>query len=450
MGNYGLKKISAYLKRYGFTKLFRKAVERHSNKSDYNNSRIDEIATEAALFEQRNTHFEYEPLISIVLPAYNTPEKSLAQTLTSVKEQSYPKWELCIADGGDIPVQETVYKVLGNDSRVKYKKLRENKGISGNSNAGIAMAEGGYIAFLDHDDILEPDALYEAVQKINCKADIVYTDEDKVDEELNNYFRPFRKPDYNKTLFLSNNYICHFCIIRKELVDRAGGFHSKYDGAQDYDLFLRCIEQTDRIEHVCKILYHWRISNSSTSDNPFNKEYAFDAGRRALEDYLSRNGLSGMAYVKELEDPGYFRIAYKGGRVKDDGYELILSDNAECTVECKELLLQTAALTGADIVVPKIIYKKRYYYNGIARRGEDFTQSLKGRPHWYRGRFNLGITDMDVNRAPACGILARKELADRIRSVSGGWISNIDGEFKGLKMVYAPEAVITLKGKLNE
>lgn len=449
MGTYGLKKVSAYLKRYGFVKLLRKAMERRSNKSDYNDSRIDEIATEAELFWQGQQHFEMEPVISIIMPAFNTPKKSLIQTLTSVKIQSYSKWELCIADGGNQRVEDIVKEVFSDDSRIKYKALNENKGISGNSNAGIEMASGEYIALLDHDDILEPDVLFEVVKKINDGAEMIYTDEDKVNEELSNYFRPFRKPDYNKTLFLSNNYICHFCVIKKSIIDKIGGFKSEYDGAQDYDLFLRCTEETDKIEHVCKILYHWRISNSSTSDNPFNKEYAFDAGKRAIEDYLKRNGLGNMAYVKALEDPGYFRVVYKG-EINNQEYEFICPNNIEPEGAFVELLIKTALLTKADIVVPKIIYKGKYYYNGIAKRGAEFTQNLKGKPHWYRGKFNMGITDMDVNIAPNTFILVKKELSSRVRAVSDSCISNLEGEFKGLRMTYAPEAVITLRGAINE
>lgn len=450
MGTYGLKKVSAYLKRYGFKKLFRKAMERYSNKSDYDNLRLNEVATEAELFRQGQQRFVIEPVISIIMPAFNTPEESLVQTLTSVQKQSYTKWELCIADGGEHLVEDIVKKVFGNDLRIKYKALQENKGISGNSNAGIELAEGEYIAFLDHDDILEPDVLYEVVQKINCGAEMIYTDEDKVNEELTNYFRPFRKPDFNKTLFLSNNYICHFCVIKKSIIDKIGGFRSEYDGAQDYDLFLRCIEQTDRIEHVCKILYHWRISDSSTSDNPFNKEYAFDAGRRALEAYLVRNGLSDIAYVKSLEDPGYFRIVYKDKITISEEYEFISSNNTKADNEQKENLIKTALITNADIVVPKIIHNGKYFYNGIAKRGDDFTQSLKGKPYWYRGKFNMGITDMDVNVVPNTCILVKKELALKVKTVSDSCINNLKGEFLGLKMVYAPETVITLKGKINE
>ena len=449
MGAYGFRKVSAYLKHYGVVKLFRKAMERRSNKSNYNIERIDELATKEELLWQKEQHFDFEPVISIIMPAFNTPKKSLIQTLTSVKEQSYSKWELCIADGGNIPVKDIVLDVFGDDARVKYKKLDKNMGISGNSNAGIAMAEGDFIALLDHDDILEPNVLYEVVVKINDGAEMVYTDEDKVNEELTDYFRPFRKPDYNKALFLSNNYICHFCAIKKSIIDKIGGFKSEYDGAQDYDLFLRCSEETDKISHVAKILYHWRISTSSTSDNPFNKEYAFGAGKKALEDYLVRNGFGDKAVVQSMEDPGYFRIVYTGELDNQSEYEFI-QGATEISNEQKEALIKRAIISGSDIVVPKILYNKRYFYNGIAKRGDEFTQCLKGKPHWYRGGFNMGITNMDINRAPVFGILVKRELVSKIKAVSGSYISNMDGEFAGLKMVYAPEVVITLKGKINE
>ena len=449
MGTYGINKISAYLKHYGVIKLFRKVLERKSNKSDYNTERIKELATKEELELQRKTHFDYEPVISIIVPAFNTPKESFIQTLNSVKEQSYTKWELCIADGGNVPVKEIVCQVFGEDSRIKYKKLEQNMGISGNSNAGVAMAKGDFIAFLDHDDILEPNVLFEVVSKINEGAEMVYTDEDKVNEELTDYFRPFRKPDYNEALFLSNNYICHFCAIKKSIVDKIGGFKSEYDGAQDYDLFLRCTEETDKIQHVSKILYHWRISTSSTSDNPFNKEYAFGAGKKALEDYLDRNGLSDKADVEAMEDPGYFRIVYTGALENESEYEFI-QGNTEVTREQKEALIRRAVISGSDIVAPKILYHKKYFYNGIAKRGDEFTQSLKDKPHWYRGRFNMGITNMNINEAPSFGILVKKELVDRIKAVSDMYINNLEGDFAGLKMVYAPEVVITLKGKINE
>lgn len=458
MKAYKLQKVSSYLKHYGIKKLIRKVMERKADKFDYNNERLNEIIDEKEISIQKQVSFDYEPVISIIMPAFNTPDKSLIQTLTSVKSQTYEKWELCIADGGNIPVKETVEKIFLQDNRIKYKKLEKNMGISGNSNEALALATGDYIAFLDHDDILEPDALFEVVKVISEeKADMVYTDEDKVSEDLDNYFRPYRKPDFNKSLILSNNYICHFCAISKEIINATGGFRHEFDGAQDYDLFLRCIEKANKIEHVCKVLYHWRVSTESTSDNPFNKEYAFLAGKRAIEDYLSRNGLSKVAIVKELEDPGYFRIEYTGEinhNIKvipfdkiceeDDNnmadYYLILNDNMQISADWKKQLVGTLLLANADIAVPKQIKKSRYVYNGIAKRGKGYTQSLKGKPVWYRGKFNIGITNLDVNTAPTSGILVNAKSLKYLLTFTEGNIKD-----SKLKIVYAPNTVLRIK-----
>lgn len=192
------------------------------------------------------------------MPVYNVEHEAFKTTLESVLAQTYGNWELCVADGGENKVDAVIDEVMGDDARIRYVSLEANLGISGNSNQALDVASGEYVAFLDHDDILEPDALYEAANRIvNYGADMVYTDEDKVSPDLKRYFKPYRKPDYNKTLLLSNNYICHFCVINRKIVTEAGGFRSEYDGAQDYDLFLRCVDKCKVIEHVDKILYHW-------------------------------------------------------------------------------------------------------------------------------------------------------------------------------------------------
>lgn len=273
---------------------------------------------------------------------------------------------------------------------------------------------------MDHDDILTSDALFMIVSKLNEGYDIVYTDEDKTDENLNRYFSVYRKPDFNLNLLLSNNYMCHFTVISKKIISEAGNFRSEYDGAQDYDLFLRCIEKTDRIGHVNKVLYHWRTVGGSTSGNPFNKEYAFDAGKRALQDYILRNNIKGVK-VAQMEDPGYYRIrcGRKGklslsmvvdGTITNDGsdYYLVLDENMKISSSDIDKMLKRAYFTGADIVVPKIIRNGRYEYNGRAYTGNGYTPSLKGKREWYKGQSNLGILNMDVNIVPVKGILIRK------------------------------------------
>ena len=445
-------KTKSYLKRYGALNLIRKVMEKASRGFDISEEFVCENLTDEELLKQRNYKFLYSPVISIVMPVYNPDDR---QTLNSIKNQSYENWQLCIGDAGKNKKNKILEEVFGNDDRVKYLDIPVNYGISGNSNKALELATGEYIGLMDHDDILTSDALFMIVSKLNEGYDIVYTDEDKTDENLNRYFSVYRKPDFNLNLFLSNNYMCHFTVISKKIISEAGNFRSEYDGAQDYDLFLRCIEKTDRIGHVNKVLYHWRTVGGSTSGNPFNKEYAFDAGKRALQDYILRNNIKGVK-VAQMEDPGYYRIrcGRKGklslsmvvdGTITNDGsdYYLVLDENMKISSSDIDKMLKRAYFTGADIVVPKIIRNGRYEYNGRAYTGNGYTPSLKGKREWYKGQSNLGILNMDVNIVPAKGILIRKKLYDKYINHKGRYICNLKGSFKGVKMVYAPESVIS-------
>lgn len=448
-------KTKSYLKRYGVLNLIRKVTEKASRGFDISEEFACENLTDEELLKQRNYKFLYSPVISIVMPVYNPDDRYFRQTLNSIKNQSYENWQLCIGDAGNNKKNKILEEVFGNDDRVKYLDIPVNYGISGNSNKALELATGEYIGLMDHDDILTSDALFMVVSKINEGYDIVYTDEDKTDENLNRYFSVYRKPDFNLNLFLSNNYMCHFTVISKKIISEAGNFRSEYDGAQDYDLFLRCIEKTDRIGHVNKVLYHWRTVGSSTSGNPFNKEYAFDAGKRALQDYILRNNIKGVK-VAQMEDPGYYRIrcGRKGklslsmvvnGAItnEDSDYYLVLDENMKISSSDIDKMLKRAYFTGADIVVPKIIKNGRYEYNGRAYTGNGYTPSLKGKREWYKGQSNLGILNMDVNIVPVKGILIRKKLYDKYINHKGRYICNLKGSFKGVKMVYAPESVIS-------
>lgn len=448
-------KTKSYLKRYGVLNLIRKVTEKASRGFDISEEFACENLTDEELLKQRNYKFLYSPVISIVMPVYNPDDRYFRQTLNSIKNQSYKNWQLCIGDAGNNKKNKILEEIFGNDDRVKYLDIPVNYGISGNSNKALELATGEYIGLMDHDDILTSDALFMVVSKINEGYDIVYTDEDKTDENLNRYFSVYRKPDFNLNLFLSNNYMCHFTVISKKIISEAGNFRSEYDGAQDYDLFLRCIEKTDRIGHVNKVLYHWRTVGSSTSGNPFNKEYAFDAGKRALQDYILRNNIKGVK-VAQMEDPGYYRIGCgRKGKLSlsmvvdgtitndDSDYYLVLDENMKISSSDIDKMLKRAYFTGADIVVPKIIRNGRYEYNGRAYTGNGYTPSLKGKREWYKGQSNLGILNMDVNIVPVKGILIRKKLYDKYINHKGRYICNLKGSFKGVKMVYAPESVIS-------
>lgn len=448
-------KTKSYLKRYGALNLIRKVTEKASRGFDISEEFACENLTDEELLKQRNYKFLHSPVISIVMPVYNPDDRYFRQTLNSIKNQSYENWQLCIGDAGINKKNKILEEIFGNDDRVKYLDIPVNYGISGNSNKALELATGEYIGLMDHDDILTSDALFMIVSKLNEGYDIVYTDEDKTDENLNRYFSAYRKPDFNLNLFLSNNYMCHFTVISKKIIEEAGNFRSEYDGAQDYDLFLRCIEKTDRIGHVNKVLYHWRTVGGSTSGNPFNKEYAFDAGKRALQDYILRNNIKGVK-VAQMEDPGYYRIrcGRKGklslsmvvdGAITNEGsdYYLVLDENMKISSSDIDKMLKRAYFTGADIVVPKIIRNGRYEYNGRAYTGNGYTPSLKGKRAWYKGQSNLGILNMDVNIVPVKGILIRKKLYDKYMNYKGRYICNLKGSFKGVKMVYAPESVIS-------
>lgn len=448
-------KTKSYLKRYGALNLIRKVTEKASRGFDISEEFACENLTDEELLKQRNYKFLNSPVISIVMPVYNPDDRYFRQTLNSIKNQSYENWQLCIGDAGNNKKNKILEEIFGNDDRVKYLDIPVNYGISGNSNKALELATGEYIGLMDHDDILTSDALFMIVSKLNEGYDIVYTDEDKTDENLNRYFSAYRKPDFNLNLFLSNNYMCHFTVISKKIIEEAGNFRSEYDGAQDYDLFLRCIEKTDRIGHVNKVLYHWRTVGGSTSGNPFNKEYAFDAGKRALQDYILRNNIKGVK-VAQMEDPGYYRIrcGRKGklslsmvvdGAITNEGsdYYLVLDENMKISSSDVDKMLKRAYFTGADIVVPKIIRNGRYEYNGRAYTGNGYTPSLKGKRAWYKGQSNLGMLNMDVNIVPVKGILIRKKLYDKYMNYKGRYICNLKGSFKGVKMVYAPESVIS-------
>lgn len=263
------------------------------------------------LEKQRETTFEYMPKISIVVPMYNTPEKYFKELLESITEQTYENWELCLADGSPEKAEylEDLIQPLGE--KIKYKLLSENKGISGNSNEALKLATGDFIALLDHDDIIPKFALYEIVKTINENPDVdfIYTDEDKILEENEKRISPHFKQDYAIDTLRSYNYICHFSIFKKELMDKLGGFNSEFDGSQDYDLILRATEQAKHIVHIPKILYNWRISSTSVASGAAAKPYAYEAAKRAILASIERHGIQG-AKVEDSRIIGLYKVTY--------------------------------------------------------------------------------------------------------------------------------------------
>ena len=251
--------------------------------------------------------FHHKPVISAIVPVFNPTERFLREAIESVLQQIYPYWELCIADDASSKphVREILQEYLARDKRIKVAFRSENGHISRASNTALELATGEFIALLDHDDVLTPDAFYEAVLLLNRfpDADMIYSDEDKIQED-GQLREPFFKPDWCPDSFLSRMYTAHLGIYRRSLIDKIGGFRVGYEGSQDYDLVLRLTEETDKIFHIPKILYHWRIHDNSTASNLANKNYATDAAKKAISEALSRRKESATV----LPAPGGYHL----------------------------------------------------------------------------------------------------------------------------------------------
>ena len=303
--------------------------------------------------KEKKTKFRKRPKISIVVPLYNTNTDFFRELLYSIHLQTYSNWELCLADGSKEKLTQ-IEKMCENDKRIKYRFLNENKGISGNTNEAIKMATGDFIALLDHDDMLSLDALYEIVKAINenKNVDFIYSDEDKfhfIDEPR---FMPHFKPDFAPDTLRANNYICHFSVAKKSLLESVGLFNSEFDGAQDYDLILRVTEKAKKIVHIPKILYHWRVHPSSTAMNTEAKPYAFEAGKKAILSHLERIGLKGK--VSDGINTGTYVIDYE--LIENPKVQVLVIDrnNAESTDECKNSIISNTNYKNYEIKVVNV------------------------------------------------------------------------------------------------
>ena len=264
---------------------------------------------------QEETVFPKDITFSILVPLYNTPEKFLREMIDSVQAQTYRKWELCLADGSDDAHPEVgriCQEYMQNDSRIKYKKIEKNLGISGNTNVCFGMATGQYIGLFDHDDLLHPSVLYEYMRAI-CEqdADYIYCDEvtfegNSIDNMLTIHF----KPDFSIDNLRANNYICHFSVFSEKLLEETGLFRSEFDGSQDHDMILRLTSRAKKIVHVPKILYYWRSHPQSVAADINAKTYAIDAAKRAVLAHLKSCGLEGTVESTRAF-PTIFRIKYK-------------------------------------------------------------------------------------------------------------------------------------------
>jgi len=295
----------------------------------------------------------YQPKISIVMPVYNTEETWLRLAIESVRSQIYPHWELCICDDGSTAL--SVSRVIGEysreDERIRVLMRPHNRGISAASNGALSLATGEFVGFLDHDDELTPDALCEVVTLLNEQPDLdfIYTDEDKLTGE-GRRVEPFFKPDWSPDLLLSMNYIAHFAVVRRSLVQEIGGFTEGLEGSQDYDLFLRICEKTGRIGHVAKPLYSWRKIPGSAAGDIRAKPFAHEAGRQVLQDHLHRLGIAGKV-VDGLVSPLRYCVRYNITGQPLISIIIPIRDRVELLKRCLESIEEKTTYRHFEIVV---------------------------------------------------------------------------------------------------
>ena len=360
---YNIQKGLRYLKHFGLKEFLVRLSERmEPEEVPYGPWYEEHRAKPEELERQRKQSLTWENfsggeesacVFSIAVPVFRTPAKFLCEMIESVRSQSFPFWELCLAnaDPEDREVAEILERYCREDRRIRVKNLKENKGISENTNAALAMARGEFVGLLDHDDLLAPDALYEMAARLEKDEgiDVFYTDEDKVTTDLSEHFQPHLKPDFNLDLLRSNNYICHFFVVRREIAERIGGFRPEFNGAQDYDFIFRCTEQAEKIVHIPRILYHWRVHSASTADNPASKMYAYEAGKRAIEGNMERSGVRGVVSLRQ--DYGFYDVHYP---VEGEPLVSILipnKDQKETLMHCIRSVLETSTWKNLEILI---------------------------------------------------------------------------------------------------
>ena len=417
---YNIKKGILYLRHYGPKEFWVKLTERfQADDVDYEQWYENHKALPEELEKQKNEKWKRKPLISIVVPVYNTPQVFLRQMIESVQNQSYSEWELCI--GNASPENKEMKKILEeykNDARIKEVEIPENKGISQNTNRAMEIASGEWIGLLDHDDLLAPNALYEIAKAVNehPDAEVIYTDEDKVTTDLKEHFQPHLKPDFNLDLLRSNNYICHFFVASRDLIKRVGGFRPEFNGAQDYDLILRCTEQAKQIVHIPKILYHWRVHKASTADNPASKMYAFDAGKRAIEEHLVRCRTKGT--VQHTKDLGFYRVKYEVCGEPLVSIIIPNKDQSEALKKCLDSIREKTSYRNYEIIIVENNSEEPEtfaFYKKIA--GE------KIKIVTWEGEFNYSaINNFGVRHARGDDLLL---LNNDVEIINGDWLTEM-------------------------
>ena len=447
---YTILKGLRYLRHYGLRDFFVRLQERmEPEEVPYGPWYERHKASEETLEKQRKKKWGHPVLISLAVPAYRTPERFLRELLDSLAAQTYPHWELCVANASpeDGKMAAVLAEYAGREElrgKIRVRNLEKNLGISENTNEALAMAAGDYAGFLDHDDLLAPDALYETALRIQEGADLIYTDEDKVTADGREHYQPHFKPDFNPDLLRSNNYICHFLVVKKSLIEKAGGFRKEFDGAQDHDFIFRCCEQAEQIAHVPRVLYHWRTHQSSTADNPASKLYAYEAGVRAVEEHLARTGTEGT--VTLTKDYGFYDVRYP---VHGEPLVSIIipnRDQSEILKKCLDSIRKKSTYRNYEILIVE--------NNSTEEETFAYYRKLEEEPdvrilHWKEGFNFSAINNFAVRQAGGDYLLF---LNNDIEIITPSWIEELLGNCQrpevgitGCKLYY-PDGTIQHAG----
>lgn len=393
------------------------AVEPHERSRSYHEWFLGQRPNAEQLAAMRHEAAQIEsPLITVVMPVYNTPLPMLNQAVESVRAQAYPLWELILVDDAspDPQIGTALQELVKKDTRIKVARLDHNSGISAATNAGLALARGEFVGLLDHDDWIEPDTLFRVALLLRetPETDIVYSDEDKVDE-TGQFHKPFFKPDWSPDGLLSNNYICHFTVIRNELLQRLGGFRADFDGAQDYDLFLRATEQARKISHIPQVLYHWRTSSHSTSGNAQQKPEAIENGAKAISEALARRGIQGT--VEQVGKGARYRVRRKIAESKKITIIIPTRDRLELLKRCVESITARTDYPDYEIVIVD--------NDSQEAATTQYYESLPHRIVGYPGPFNYSaINNYAVGQTTAPWILF---LNNDVEVINADWLTSM-------------------------
>lgn len=395
-------KIGAYYRQFGLKATMIRAKEKllHEDCSGYKQWYERHRPSADYLRRQRKEIFAYMPKISIVVPLYRTPEVYLHELIASIQNQSYTNWELCLSDGSgeNSSLTEILKSYEKHDKRIRVVYNEKQLHISDNTNAALKLSTGDYIGFADHDDLLTPDALYEFVCLMNEKpeAELIYSDEDKVNADGSAYFQPHFKSDFNIDMLRNMNYICHMVIVKRSLYEKVGDLNASYDGVQDYDFVLRCAEQTREIYHISKILYHWRSHPNSTAENAANKSYIARAGVQVLEAHFQRMGMD--VSVSATKVLGIYRTEYHWKEKPMISVIIPNKDHVDDLKKCMQSLERKNSYENIEYIIVEnnsVEEKTSAYYEKLERRNPKVRVL-----HWNGKGFNYpAINEFGVREA---------------------------------------------------